>query len=181
MIRSTRFLETMTGLAVIVIAVAFLFFGLSETNYATGEATYIVSAEFDNANGIARGTEVRMSGVRVGQVRDQHLDPETFFAIVEMEIDHSILLPQDTSVRILSDGLLGGAYVSPHPRRLAGEHPRRRPNPPHPRRGEPRGSLRAFYLLRHRKRRLSSRDCPKARPRVCDPFYSSEQLSNTTS
>ena len=29
-----------------------------------------------------------------------------------MEIDHSILLPQDTSVRILSDGLLGGAYVS---------------------------------------------------------------------
>ncbi|MGR4000417.1 MAG: outer membrane lipid asymmetry maintenance protein MlaD [Alphaproteobacteria bacterium] len=112
MVKSARSLEVITGAVVIVAALLFLAFSLRNTENSAGGGYYLVTGEFDDVSGISRGSEVRMSGVRIGQVRTQYLDPQTFFAIVEMEISNSINLPADTSARILADGLLGGAHMS---------------------------------------------------------------------
>ena len=79
------------------------------------DSGYTLTAEFDNASGLAPGAEVRMSGVKIGVVTTQSLDPNTFFAIVTMTIEDEIQLPKDTSARILADGLLGASFVSLEP------------------------------------------------------------------
>ncbi|MDA7981350.1 MAG: outer membrane lipid asymmetry maintenance protein MlaD [Alphaproteobacteria bacterium] len=115
MVKSARLLEVTTGAVVILAAVLFLSFGLRSTSGGGVGDYYLVTAEFDDVSGVSRGSEVRMSGVRVGQVRGQRLDSETYFAILELEISGDVGLPVDTSARISADGLLGGAHVSLSP------------------------------------------------------------------
>lgn len=107
-------IETIMGAVVLVVAAAFIVIAFSsgEVSRVSG---YEVVAEFDDASGVAAGSDVRMAGVKVGSVSSLDLDPETFFANVTMSIDESVQLPADTSARILSDGLLGNTYVALEP------------------------------------------------------------------
>src|SRR5690606_10297862 len=61
---------------------------------------------------VAVGTDVRVSGIKVGSVVDQTLDPETFQARLSLSIDQRIALPLDSSAAITSEGILGGSYIS---------------------------------------------------------------------
>ena len=65
--------------------------------------------------GISSGTDVRISGVKVGTVVSQELDPVSYRALVTLNIDQSVELPTDSSARILPEGLLGGNYVALEP------------------------------------------------------------------
>ena len=105
-------IETALGAVVLLVAIGFLFFAFRATGLTSADSGYEVIGEFDDASGLVPGAEVRMSGVKIGTVLSQSLDPETFFAKVVMSIDDSIRLPTDTSARIVADGLLGGNYVS---------------------------------------------------------------------
>jgi phospholipid/cholesterol/gamma-HCH transport system substrate-binding protein len=108
-------IETALGAVVLLVAIGFLFFAFRATGLTSGGSGYEVIAEFDDATGIVPGADVRMSGVKIGTVLSQSLDPETYFANVVMSIDDSIKLPTDTSARIVAEGLLGGNYVSLDP------------------------------------------------------------------
>ena len=107
-------IETVMGGVVLLVAIAFVVIAF-QGGSVSRNAGYPVVAEFDNAAGLAPGSEVRMSGVKIGTVKSQELDPETFFAVVTMDISKSIKLPRDTSARILADGLLGSSFVSLEP------------------------------------------------------------------
>ncbi len=107
-------IETIMGAAVILVAVIFVVFAFSSTGVDTVNG-YQVTASFDNAQGVKSGTDVRMSGVKIGSVVDQRLNPQTYFAEVTMSIDQTIELPSDTSARIVPEGLLGGNYVNLEP------------------------------------------------------------------
>lgn len=104
-------IETLTGAAVIVIAAAFLFFAYSSTG-AGGTSGYDLTIDFDRVDGLAPGADVRLSGIKIGSVTDQVLDAETYLARITISVDPSVALPEDTSAKITSEGLLGGAYVS---------------------------------------------------------------------
>lgn len=108
-------IETVLGAVVLLVAVGFLVFAFQSSGLSSGPDGYEVSAQFDDAAGLIPGAEVRLSGVKIGTVASQSLDPETYFANVVMSIDKSIRLPTDTSARIVPDGLLGGNYVSLEP------------------------------------------------------------------
>jgi phospholipid/cholesterol/gamma-HCH transport system substrate-binding protein len=107
-------IETVLGGVVLLVAVGFLIFAFQSTGMSRSGG-YDITAQFDNASGLVNGTEVRMSGVKIGTVVSQRLDPETFFAVVELNIDDVIQLPTDTSARIVPDGLLGGNYIALEP------------------------------------------------------------------
>ena len=107
-------IETVMGAVVLVVAIMFVTFAFRSSGLTTGDG-YKLHAEFNNVTGIASGTDVRISGVKVGTVVGQELDPKTFRAIVELNIDPSVELPVDSSVRIVPEGLLGGNYVSLEP------------------------------------------------------------------
>jgi phospholipid/cholesterol/gamma-HCH transport system substrate-binding protein len=75
--------------------------------------SYTLSAQFDNIGGLKVRAPVAIAGVRIGEVTNITLDPVTFRAVVNMNIDKKNNdLPIDTSASILTAGLLGANYIS---------------------------------------------------------------------
>lgn len=107
-------IETVLGAVVLAVAAVFLIFAYSSADLRSVSG-YDVSASFSSVGGLQNGSDVRISGVKVGSVVDQTLDPTTFLAVVRMTIDPSIKLPEDTVAVIASESLLGGRYMALEP------------------------------------------------------------------
>lgn len=103
--------EALAGIVVVAIAAWFLIFALGRTG-STGADSYALTARFPNAAGIAVGSDVRVSGLKVGSVTRQLLDPASFQAVVTLSVDKAVKLPLDSSAAITSEGLLGGSYIA---------------------------------------------------------------------
>tara|TARA_B000000475_G_scaffold99289_1_gene80459 strand:- start:14 stop:463 length:450 start_codon:yes stop_codon:yes gene_type:complete len=106
--------EAIVGAFVIFLSVVFLFFGFSTMKLQNSD-NYNISALFNRIDGIKIGSDIRMSGIKIGTVANQELDNSSFEAKVLMSIDSKILIPDDSSAKITSDGLLGGNYISIEP------------------------------------------------------------------
>jgi phospholipid/cholesterol/gamma-HCH transport system substrate-binding protein len=99
------------GAVVLVVAAVFLFFAYS-TSQLRAVSGYELTADFERIDGIKEGSDVRVSGIKVGSVVAGTLDPKTFLATVRLTVEPSIKLPDDTVAEIVSDGLLGSKYLS---------------------------------------------------------------------
>ena len=106
--------ETLIGAAVILVAAVFLTYAYRTTG-AGPVSGYMVSAKFNRVDGVTVGSDVRLSGIKVGTVSKLSLDPMTFNAVVTMSLENSVQLPDDSSVRITSEGLMGNQYLSIEP------------------------------------------------------------------
>jgi len=84
--------------------------GNASTTFNVGE-TYRVFAEFDNIGGLKVRAPVKSAGVVVGRVDEIQFENERFVARVGMKIDKRYQFPKDTSVSILTSGLLGEQYI----------------------------------------------------------------------
>lgn len=104
-------LETLLGAVVLIVAIGFLTFAYRSSQVG-GNDGYELTARFDKVDGLERGSDVRISGIKVGAVLDQTLDPETFRAEVRFSLRDDIQLPADTSAAVVSNGLLGGKYLA---------------------------------------------------------------------
>ena len=107
-------IETVMGGVVLLVALFFVVFAFTSAGSGTVSG-YEVTARFDNAAGLTPGTNVRLSGVKVGSVVEQKLDLESFSAVVVMSIQNDLKLPTDTSARVLPDGLLGSNFIELQP------------------------------------------------------------------
>jgi phospholipid/cholesterol/gamma-HCH transport system substrate-binding protein len=103
--------EVIIGAFVLVCAAYFFFFSFNKSGVSTS-STYQISAEFENIDGISSGSDVKISGVKIGSVDKQKIDPESYMAVVTLNINNGIRLPSDSSAKIGSSGLLGGKYIS---------------------------------------------------------------------
>jgi phospholipid/cholesterol/gamma-HCH transport system substrate-binding protein len=103
--------ETVMGAVVLVVAAVFLFFAYT-TSQVRAVSGYEVTASFDRVEGLRDGGDVRISGIRVGSIVSQTLDPKNYVAVVKMSIDPAIKLPIDSVATIASTGLLGDKYLS---------------------------------------------------------------------
>ncbi|MFN4090951.1 MAG: outer membrane lipid asymmetry maintenance protein MlaD [Alphaproteobacteria bacterium] len=103
--------ETVIGALVLLVAAWFLYFSYTRSG-VRDISGYEVLAKFDRIDGIESGSDVRMSGIKIGTVTRQELDPETYLAVVRMQIDPRIRLPTDSSAEIASAGLLGSRYLA---------------------------------------------------------------------
>lgn len=105
--------ETILGAVVAAIAIVFFVFAAQQTRDGQGSAgAYELVAQFGRADGVAAGSDVRISGVKVGVVRAVALNPDDFRARVTLAIDRGVPVLDDSTAKVASDGLLGGAYVS---------------------------------------------------------------------
>ena len=104
--------ETAIGALVIAVAAAFFLFVYNSTDIAAGGSGYKITAEFENIEGISVGSDIRMAGIKVGSVVDQKLDPESFQAVVTMSVAGYLKLPDDTTAKITSEGLLGSKFIT---------------------------------------------------------------------
>ena len=106
--------ETFIGAIVIILAAVFLFYSFSVTDNNTN-GSYKVNAVFNRIDGIQNGSDVRLSGIKIGTVANSLLNQTTYEAELNLLIENSIKIPDDSSAKITSDGLLGNSYVSIEP------------------------------------------------------------------
>jgi phospholipid/cholesterol/gamma-HCH transport system substrate-binding protein len=107
-------IETVMGAVVLVVAALFIVFAYSKAEVGAVEG-YEIQAKFDRVDGILSGSDVRMSGIKIGTVTASSLDPKTYFAEVKMNIRSDVKIPDDTSIAVSTDGLLGDKFLSLSP------------------------------------------------------------------
>lgn len=107
--------ETIVGALVILVACAFLLYAYSASGKDLARGAYGLDAVFGRIDGVSVGSEVRIAGVKVGSVSAHALDTATYEARVTMRIARAAPIPDDSIAKVVSDGLLGGAYISIEP------------------------------------------------------------------
>ena len=107
-------IETVMGAVVLVVAALFIVFAYDKAEVGTVDG-YEIRAKFDRIDGIRPGSDVRMSGIKIGTVTTSILDPKTYLAVVRMTVRNDIKIPDDTSIAVSSDGLLGDKFLALSP------------------------------------------------------------------
>ncbi|QJC57590.1 putative phospholipid ABC transporter-binding protein MlaD [Polaromonas vacuolata] len=101
------------GLFVVIGGLAILFLALKSANLLTlnFNSAYQVSARFDNIGALKPRAAVKSGGVVVGRVESISFDDKRYQASVNLSMDSHYAFPKDSSLKILTSGLLGEQYV----------------------------------------------------------------------
>ncbi len=110
----TPVVEAAVGAAIIAVAALTVVFAYRSSGI-TVVAGYTLTARFEHVEGIRVGSDVRLSGIKIGTVVAEALEPGTYFAVLTLSIDKDVKLPTDTSAKIVTEGLLGNKYVDLQP------------------------------------------------------------------
>jgi phospholipid/cholesterol/gamma-HCH transport system substrate-binding protein len=108
------FAEVAAGAVVLLIAAGFLAYAVTNSGQ-TGVSGITLHAEFENIGGIAKGSDVRIAGMKIGNITDLTIDPKTYEAKATFTVQSDIKLPDDSSASIATGGLLGGNFLSLSP------------------------------------------------------------------
>lgn len=105
------------GMFVLIGAAAILFLALQSANLLSlnFQSTYRLSAKFDNIGGLKPKAAVRSAGVVVGRVESISFDDKSFQAVVTLAMQSQYAFPKDSSLKILTSGLLGEQYLGVEP------------------------------------------------------------------
>jgi phospholipid/cholesterol/gamma-HCH transport system substrate-binding protein len=105
--------DVWVGLFVLIGAAAILFLALKAGNLLSisFDDTYEVTARFDNIGGLKPRAAVKSAGVVVGRVESIGFDDKSYQATVKIEMQKSLVFPKDSSLKILTSGLLGEQYI----------------------------------------------------------------------
>lgn len=106
--------ETLIGAVVVLVAAAFLYFTYTATSSGSISG-YEIKARFAAVDGVNVGTDVRVHGIKVGSVASLTLDPKSYMAVASLTIRKDIEIPDDSSAKITSSGILGSSYISIQP------------------------------------------------------------------
>lgn len=104
--------EAIVGLLVVVLAIWFVMFAWARTGGGQQAGSTHIAALFANASGLSAGTDVRVSGLKVGSVTGLTLDPQSYQVKVEIALNPSVKIPADSTASVTSDGLLGSNFVA---------------------------------------------------------------------
>ncbi len=114
MSKNNNSFEIIVGTFVLACAAIFFFNSLKNAN-SGAKSGYYLFAKFDNIDGISNGSDIKISGVKIGKVESQILDENSFRAVLKLNISPDVKLPADSSAKIASEGLLGSKYLSIQP------------------------------------------------------------------
>ena len=105
--------DVWVGLFVLIGAAAVLFLALKAANLLNFnlDSTYRVTAKFDNIGGLKPNAAVKSAGVVIGRVEAITFDDKSFQASIVMDMQSKYAFPKDSSLKILTSGLLGEQYI----------------------------------------------------------------------
>jgi phospholipid/cholesterol/gamma-HCH transport system substrate-binding protein len=112
-----KIIDIWVGLFVLLGAAAILFLALQAGNMSSlsFSETYAVTGKFDNIGGLKPQAPVKSAGVVVGRVGGITFDDKTYQAMVRLDLDPNYKFPKDSSLKILTAGLLGEQYIGIEP------------------------------------------------------------------
>ncbi len=114
MLKHSNYFDALIGTFVLVCAVVFFSNSFKSANVSKTTGYHLI-AKFDNIDGIQIGSDVKISGVTIGQVDSQILDTESYRAKLSLNLNSNIKLPNDSSIKVASEGLLGSKYLAIEP------------------------------------------------------------------
>lgn len=105
--------DVWVGLFVMLGAAALVFLALQSANLLalSFQPGYRITARFDNIGGLKPQAAVRSAGVVVGRVESITFDDKTYQARVTLAMENRYAFPKDSSLKILTSGLLGEQYI----------------------------------------------------------------------
>jgi phospholipid/cholesterol/gamma-HCH transport system substrate-binding protein len=105
--------ETVVGAIVLCVAIAFGVYAFTATDTSTLKG-YEIAARFPRVDGLKRGADVTLAGIKVGTVTAMDLDKD-YYAVVRMSIRNDVKLTTDTFAKVISESLLGGMSIALEP------------------------------------------------------------------
>ncbi len=101
------------GLFVLIGLAALMFLALQSANLLSlnFQRGYRITANFDNIGGLKAKAAVKSAGVVVGRVSHIGFDDKKFQAQIAIDMDPRFAFPKDSSLKILTSGLLGEQYI----------------------------------------------------------------------
>ena len=102
-------LEILVGSVVLILSFVFVIFTLSNTGFQ--QKGKFINAEFGNVAGLKVGDDVLIAGIKIGEVSSNTLDSKSYLAVVKLNLQNNIFIPEDSVAKISSASLLGGQYV----------------------------------------------------------------------
>ncbi len=110
-------IDVWVGLFVLLGLAALLFLALKAGNMSSLSfaKTYAIAAKFDNIGGLKPQAPVKSAGVVVGRVGEIKFDDKSYQALVTLDMDLNHKFPKDSSLKILTAGLLGEQYIGIEP------------------------------------------------------------------
>ena len=109
--RQNSIFEILLSAAVIVVAISFIAYTYMITG-AARPSDYELKAEMAHADGLSSASDVRIGGIKVGQISDLSLDPKTYRAVAHLRIRSDVQIPANSTISVASGGLSPGSYLA---------------------------------------------------------------------
>ena len=104
-------IEFVSGLLILLISIICIFYYSTKVNiFNKVDKLYINSSFFDIGN-INIGNDVKIKGVKVGEVSNISLDEQNYVAIITSSINKSFKIPIDSIFKISNNGFIGSPYI----------------------------------------------------------------------
>ena len=103
--------EFVLGLLILIISITSIFYFSSKTNLLNKIETFQINSSFFDIGNTNIGSDVKINGVKVGEILNIKLDQETYMAIITSSVDKSIDIPDDSVFKISNNGFIGSSYI----------------------------------------------------------------------
>ena len=105
--------NTLVGSFVVIVGALLLIF--SSRGSVSDAGGYQLKAIYQSVDGVSVGTNVMLTGIKVGEVTKLGYVPDGHRALLTMRINDDIKLPIDSVAMIISSGMLGGKFIKLEP------------------------------------------------------------------
>ncbi len=104
-------IEFILGLLILIISLISIFYFTSKINLFNKIETLQVNSNFFDIGNTSIGNDVKINGVKVGEVSNIQLDKENYMAIITSSVEKSIIIPNDSIFKISNNGFIGSTYI----------------------------------------------------------------------
>ena len=104
-------IEFLLGVLIIITTILCVFYYYSKVNFFNEVDTIQINSNFFDIGSISIGNDVKIKGVKVGEISNISLDKDKFMAVVTSSIDKGINIPSDSVFKISNNGFIGSPYI----------------------------------------------------------------------
>ena len=104
-------IEFALGLLILIVSVICFFYYTSKINIFDKNDTLQINSSFFEIGNTSIGNDVKINGVKVGEVSNIKLDQENYMAVITSSIEKRIKIPNDSVFKISNNGFIGSSYV----------------------------------------------------------------------
>ena len=104
-------IEFILGLFILIISIICIFYYSSKINLFNKIETFQINSSFFDIGNVNIGNDVKIKGVKVGEVSGISLDQESYMSIITSSIDKNIKIPVNSIFKISNNGFIGSPYI----------------------------------------------------------------------